>query len=103
MGVLVAQHMPEKFTRAFAERLGHASAFTVAEAADGDLVAAGRVLIAPGGHHLEVRREPGTGIMRAALVVDSPAPLPVSVRWTRYWARISSVISPVRTSPRSWQ
>ena len=59
--------MPEKFTRAFAERLGRASAFTVAEAVEGDLVAAGRVLIAPGGHHLELRRERGTGTLRVAL------------------------------------
>jgi two-component system chemotaxis response regulator CheB len=68
LGVLVAQHMPEKFTRAFAERLGRSSAFTVAEAAEGDLVAAGRVLIAPGGRHLEVRRERGTGALRVTLV-----------------------------------
>ena len=68
LGVLVAQHMPEKFTRAFAERLARTTAFTVAEAADGDLVAAGRVLVARGGHHLEVRREAGTGALRAALV-----------------------------------
>jgi two-component system chemotaxis response regulator CheB len=67
LGVLVAQHMPEKFTRAFAERLGRTSAFTVAEAADGDLVAAGRVLIAPGGQHLEVRRERRSGAVRVAL------------------------------------
>ena len=67
LGVLVAQHMPEKFTRAFAERLGRSSAFTVAEAAEGDLVAAGRVLVAPGGHHLELRRERGTGTLRVAL------------------------------------
>jgi two-component system chemotaxis response regulator CheB len=67
LGVLVAQHMPEKFTRAFAERLGRTSAFTVAEAADGDLVAAGRVLVAPGGHHLELRRERGTGTLRATV------------------------------------
>jgi len=67
LGVLVAQHMPEKFTRAFAERLGHSSAFTVAEAVEGDLVAAGRALIAPGGHHLELRREWGTGTLRVAL------------------------------------
>ncbi len=67
LGVLVAQHMPEKFTRAFAERLGRTSAFTVAEASDGDLVAAGRVLIAPGGQHLELRRERGTGTLRVTL------------------------------------
>jgi two-component system chemotaxis response regulator CheB len=72
LGVLVAQHMPEKFTRAFAERLGRTSAFTVAEAAEGDLVAAGRVLVAPGGRHLEVRRERGTGTLRVALALPEP-------------------------------
>lgn len=59
LGILVAQHMPERFTRAFAERLGRATRFAVAEAQDGDLVASGRVLVAPGGCHLEVRRERG--------------------------------------------
>jgi two-component system chemotaxis response regulator CheB len=67
MGVLVAQHMPVSFTRAFAERLGRTSAFAVSEAAEGDLVAAGRVLVAPGGHHLELRRERLTGDLRVAL------------------------------------
>jgi two-component system chemotaxis response regulator CheB len=67
LAVLVAQHMPVKFTRAFAERLGRTSAFTVSEAGDGDLVAAGRVLVAPGGHHLELRRERGTGTLRVGL------------------------------------
>jgi two-component system chemotaxis response regulator CheB len=59
--------MPETFTRAFADRLGRSSAFTVAEAVEGDLVAAGRVLIAPGGHHLELRRERGSGELRVSL------------------------------------
>jgi len=56
VGFVVAQHMPEKFTAAFAERLSRACPFSVQEAADGDLVAEGRVLVAPGGRHLEVRR-----------------------------------------------
>ena len=59
LGILVAQHMPARFTRAFAERLGRASRFAVAEARDGDLVAAGRVLVAPGGCNLEIRRDGG--------------------------------------------
>jgi two-component system chemotaxis response regulator CheB len=71
LGVLVAQHMPERFTRAFAERLGRASRFAVAEAEDGDLVAAGRVLVAPGGCHLEVRRD-GRGALRAAVIPAEP-------------------------------
>jgi two-component system chemotaxis response regulator CheB len=69
LGFLLAQHMPEKFTRAFAERLGRTTAFSVVEAAHGDLVAAGRVLVAPGGGHLELRRDPGpAGALRAAVV-----------------------------------
>jgi two-component system chemotaxis response regulator CheB len=67
LGVLVAQHMPERFTRAFADRLGRATRFAVAEARDGDLVASGRVLVAPGGSHLEVRRD--RGALVASVVV----------------------------------
>jgi len=61
VGFLLAQHMPEKFTKAFAERLGRTTAFSVTEAAHGDVVAAGRVLVAPGGGHLELRRDPAPG------------------------------------------
>jgi len=50
--VVVAQHMPPGFTRAFAERLDRASRFEVKEAADGDAVLPGRILIAPGGKNL---------------------------------------------------
>jgi two-component system chemotaxis response regulator CheB len=60
-GILVAQHMPEKFTRAFADRLSRTTPFSVSEAEDGDLVTEGRVLVAPGGRHLELRREGGRG------------------------------------------
>lgn len=65
--ILVAQHMPERFTSDFAERLGRTTRFPVKEAEEGDLVATGRVLVAPGGHHLEVRRG-GDGALRAAIV-----------------------------------
>jgi two-component system chemotaxis response regulator CheB len=75
LGILVAQHMPEKFTRSFADRLGRTSAFAVSEATDGDLVAAGRALIAPGGQHLELRRERGSGALRVALVQPEPGSL----------------------------
>jgi two-component system chemotaxis response regulator CheB len=67
LAVLVAQHMPEKFTAAFAERLAGSCAFSVQEATDGDLVAAGRVLVAPGGRDLELRRDPA-GLLRAAIL-----------------------------------
>ena len=51
---LITQHMPEKFTRAFAERLDRHTGLAVAEATEGELLAAGKVFIAPGGAHMEV-------------------------------------------------
>ncbi|MDA8429489.1 MAG: chemotaxis response regulator protein-glutamate methylesterase [Geobacteraceae bacterium] len=50
--VVVSQHMPAGFTRAFADRLNRSSAFEVKEAEDGDLVIPGRILIAPGGMNM---------------------------------------------------
>jgi two-component system chemotaxis response regulator CheB len=50
-GVVVVQHMPEKFTAAFAARLDPMCQVEVKEAADGDSVLRGRVLIAPGNRH----------------------------------------------------
>ncbi len=50
--VVVSQHMPPGFTKAFAERLNRTSAFDITEAEDGDLVLPGRVLIAPGGRNM---------------------------------------------------
>jgi two-component system chemotaxis response regulator CheB len=59
-GMVVVQHMPEGFTAAFAKRLNSLSRVEVKEAVNGDVIAPGRVLIAPGSHHLLVRRS-GTG------------------------------------------
>ncbi|WBY00217.1 chemotaxis response regulator protein-glutamate methylesterase [Ramlibacter tataouinensis] len=55
-GMVVVQHMPEKFTAAFAERLDALCRLEVREARDGDAVLPGRVLIAPGGRHMSLRR-----------------------------------------------
>ncbi len=55
-GTLVVQHMPEHFTRSFAERLDQLCAVEVREATDGDTVTPGKVLIAPGNKHLMLRR-----------------------------------------------
>ena len=54
--MLVVQHMPEGFTAAFAKRLDSLSAVEVKEARSGDAVVPGRVLIAPGSHHMLLRR-----------------------------------------------
>jgi two-component system chemotaxis response regulator CheB len=61
LGILVAQHMPERFTRAFADRVGRLADFRVSEAQDGERVSAGHALVAPGGRHLRVEREGGPG------------------------------------------
>jgi two-component system chemotaxis response regulator CheB len=55
--LVISQHMPPGFTRSFAERLNKLSALMVREAAAGDRVEPGTVLIAPGGHHLAVSRD----------------------------------------------
>jgi len=68
-GIVVVQHMPEKFTAAFAERLNGLCEIEVREAKTGDRVLAGRALIAPGGRHLIVRR---SGAQYVAEVVSAP-------------------------------
>jgi two-component system chemotaxis response regulator CheB len=55
-GIVIVQHMPELFTRAFATRLDGLCAITVKEAEDNDTVIRGRALIAPGNHHLLLKR-----------------------------------------------
>ncbi len=56
-GLVVSQHMPPRFTAAFAKRLDRGSAFRVSEAGHGDLIERGTVLLAPGGKHMECVRE----------------------------------------------
>lgn len=56
-GIVVVQHMPERFTRAFANRLDSLCEVTVKEAEDGDTVMRGHVLIAPGGKHTLLERQ----------------------------------------------
>lgn len=54
--IVVVQHMPEGFTRAFAQRLNNDCAIQVKEAQDGDLLRKGEALIAPGNFHTVVER-----------------------------------------------
>ena len=55
-GIVIVQHMPEHFTKSFADRLNQLCAFEVKEAQNGDTVAPGRALIAPGNFHMLLRR-----------------------------------------------
>jgi two-component system, chemotaxis family, protein-glutamate methylesterase/glutaminase len=56
-GMVIVQHMPERFTAAFARRLNGTCRIRVREAADGDRIHPGLALIAPGNRHLLVRRD----------------------------------------------
>jgi two-component system, chemotaxis family, protein-glutamate methylesterase/glutaminase len=60
--ILITQHMPPLFTAQFAERLNASCTFSVKEAADGDEVLPGRVLIAPGDFHMRLVRTAYHGI-----------------------------------------
>lgn len=68
-GIVIVQHMPEKFTGAFAARLNSLSQIEVREAVNGDRVMPGRALIAPGGRHMLLKR---SGAQYHVEVVDGP-------------------------------
>jgi two-component system, chemotaxis family, protein-glutamate methylesterase/glutaminase len=68
-GIVIVQHMPEIFTRAFADHLNRDCNIEVKEAAAGDRILCGRALIAPGNHHLLVQR---SGSAYIAQVTDGP-------------------------------
>ncbi len=55
-GTVIVQHMPAGFTKAFADRLNQICQMEVSEAVDGDTIATGKVLIAPGNFHTLVKR-----------------------------------------------
>ena len=68
-GIVVVQHMPEQFTQAFADRLDQVCDIRVRQATEGERVLPGHALIAPGGRHLQVRRQ---GAYYHAVVKDGP-------------------------------
>ena len=67
--IVIVQHMPEGFTRAFAERLDRECGIEVKEATDGDRLQTGQALIAPGNRHVLVNRN---GEELVVQVVDGP-------------------------------
>jgi two-component system chemotaxis response regulator CheB len=56
--VVIAQHIPPVFSRAFADRLCRQCALEVREAKDGDALAPGLALVAPGDYHMTLHRTP---------------------------------------------
>ena len=68
-GIVIVQHMPEKFTAEFANRLNSLCKIEVREAQNNDRVMPGRALIAPGGKHMLLRR---TGAQYYVEVMDGP-------------------------------
>jgi two-component system chemotaxis response regulator CheB len=72
-GIAIVQHMPEVFTMQFAKRLDGICKIEVKEAQTNDRLVSGRALIAPGNHHLVVRR---SGALYFCDVVEGP---PVSL------------------------
>lgn len=72
-GLAIVQHMPEVFTEQFARRLDQSCKIEVKEARSEDRLVSGRALIAPGNHHLVVRR---SGALYFVDVVEGP---PVSL------------------------
>jgi two-component system chemotaxis response regulator CheB len=68
-GMVIVQHMPEKFTAAFARRLNSLCEVEVKEAEHGDPVLRGHVLIAPGGRHTMIERQ---GARYSVSVKDGP-------------------------------
>ncbi|MDQ8184786.1 chemotaxis response regulator protein-glutamate methylesterase [Pelagicoccus sp. SDUM812002] len=68
--VVIVQHMPPIFTRTLAERLNSCSVMSVHEGEDGQVLQAGHAYLAPGGYHMETRREGTRFVLR--LTQDPP-------------------------------
>lgn len=69
-GIVIVQHMPEHFTATFAERLNRLCQVEVREAKENDHVVPGVALIAPGNHHMLLRRSGGSYLVK---IKDGPA------------------------------
>ena len=68
-GIVIVQHMPEMFTKQFAQRLNSLCKVSVKEAENGDKVLRGHVLLSPGGKHMMLKR---SGAIYHVEVVDGP-------------------------------
>lgn len=71
-GIVVAIHMPKAFTGPYADRLNAKCSLAIREAADGDIVRGGEVLVAPGGRHTTLVRQGSQMVVRTAPITDYP-------------------------------
>jgi len=71
-GIVVAIHMPKAFTGPYADRLNAKCSLSIREAANGDIVKGGEVLIAPGGQHTSLVRQGSNIVVRTAPISDFP-------------------------------
>ncbi len=55
-GIVIVQHMPELFTRSFADRLNSICSISVKEGENGDIITPGKAIIAPGNKHMMIRK-----------------------------------------------
>lgn len=67
--IVIVQHMPQNFTKAFADRLNSICSIQVKEAVDGEYLSVGKALIAPGNQHMEIRR---SGTSYYVSLIDGP-------------------------------
>ncbi len=87
--LMVAQHMPEKFTKTFAQRLDKRAKIAVSEADDGDVVGAGFGFICPGRRCLEIEPEsPDRMRVRVLAPLESDRYIPSADRLFRSVARV---------------
>lgn len=63
-GIVIVQHMPAGFTKSLAERLNSLSELVVKEAANNDIISAGKVFIAPGNYHMTVESQGDLRVIR---------------------------------------
>jgi two-component system, chemotaxis family, protein-glutamate methylesterase/glutaminase len=85
--IVVAQHMPERFTKAFADRLGRASQFRVKEADKNEELFAAEAWVCPGGKSLEIEIEGGRPVARVVEAALSDRYAPSADRLFRSAAR----------------
>jgi two-component system chemotaxis response regulator CheB len=94
LAILVAQHMPDRFTGTFADRLARATAFHAKEAEDGELVVAGHILVAPGRRHMELWRDDDGGALRVRILGAQGGGDRYSPSIDRLFASVAAVCGP---------